>query len=366
MLLIGNFNWSVTVYAAALIATLPPAVVDSAMGPQMLEGWGCKDTKRPPKSREDLESLATWVLLIGGAFAAIQVIFYVLVPLQGLSLTDLISEAGLRRLMGLVAIGSTIAAVWQTSNGYLPVRKTLPVIVFAVLAMVSRDALSLTLLGRGELPETWSPDFSDSLVCASFQGSPELHSRGGRTSLIFHARLDGAFPEDRHVELVLPGSVLIEETRPGHLLFDLPRLSLAVWRAGVPGYQGSESTARLLATLRERLLAAHGSVPAIFSDSSEYRLKKVLGNPKAIKDVMVYFQKFELTTRFADHLWYVKNDKLGAVLDTGNSSKNTQKLEQCPISWEKSFLNPITKYLPVQPVAVTIALGSLITKLVFL
>ena len=366
MLVLGNFNWSLTVFAASLVAALPPAVVDAVFGLQMLRRWGCLDEKRVPRTKEEMERLASSVLIIGtAAFSAIAAFFF-LVPFRGYTLSDIASAAVIRSSLGVLGIGSLLAVIAGVMSLHSLPDKLVRVAFLVTLAAVSTDALSRTIANLGALPSTWSPDYSDSLACSTFTATPEHHSRDGRTSYIFYARVDGTYPEDRYAEFVLPGGTLIEETRPGHLLFDFPRLSLALWRAAVPAYHSSKSTENLLARLRTRLAVGHGSVPVIFSDSSEYRTKKLLSNPKGIKDVMVYYQKFHLTRRFADHLWFVKKDKLGLVMDKSSAPKVDDKLQACAVSFEKSPFDLVTKYVPFHAGVVTLALGSLIAKLVFL
>ena len=365
-LVLGNFNWSLTVFAASLIAALPPSVVDALFGLQMLRRWGCFEDKRVLRTKEEMERLATSVLIIGSAAFIAMVAFYVLVPLRGLTLSDLASDWLIRRSLGLLGISAVFAVFGSLLSLHSIPDKRLRIAFLVTLAIVSWDAWTKTIMYQGSLPMTWSPDYSDSLSCSTFTSASELHSRDGRSSYIFYARVDGAYPEDRYAEFVLPGGTLIEETRPGHLLFDFPRLSLALWRAAVPAYHSSKGTEKLLARLRSRLATGHGSIQGIFSDTSEYRMRKLLGNPKGIKEVMVYFQKFHLTKRFADHLWFTKKDKLGLVMDKSSAPKLDEQLQECPASLDKSPFDIVTKYVPFHAGVVTLALGSLIAKLVFL
>jgi hypothetical protein len=197
-----------------------------------------------------------------------------------------------------------------------------------------------------------------------------LHNQDGRASLIFQVRADSHFPEDRLTELVLPAGVLVEEHRPGHLLFGLPRLSLAVWRASVSSHWDDRAKV-LLEKIRQRLLTGHSSVSEIFHDAPDGRIRKVFSGAASKKggsrEVIVYYQRYRPTERMADHTWFERTSEFAVILDNRNAPQIEAQSQCVSGVLPKSSQQLIQGFnIPLQSAIITASLGILILKLLFL
>ena len=359
--LVANINWSHGVMMALVSTTLPEMIVEGMLGRELLRRWGWT-TKQPLASKTQLESLIVNVLISGSVWGSLLGIAFWLGPISNRTLFDLVSYDSIIMAIAMSGIIGTWFFVFSTISAHP--HKIRYVVVPLILAALSFDVVTYGWMGLGLGLSGWRTDYSIGVHCASFDDTA-MQTRSGRSSLIFSARLDSLYPEERAVELALTGSTHIEDFRPTYQLFHFPRISLAVWRALTP-YQADKASVNLIAKIRARMLHGHGSVKYIFHDSPDYRTARIIGAKKKIKDAFVYFQQYRPTERVADHIWYAKTDKFALVMD----SKNAPAVEPLPECHADdglfTWLPAQVRQLPIQSVVVSSALGGLIAKLLFL
>ena len=336
-MVVGNFNWSLPLLAAFALAGMPGPFVEGLLGAELLRRWGCKS--RGELSKEDLEILVVHSLTFGAIGFLCFGGLVLQGPVRGVITPNMIAEF---LPNALVVLG------WVFAFCLLKSTSKAVALLSILFAIFSQDAI-----GRSIVLMNFETDFSSTLACSTFpEHAAGRHTREGRATVIFGARVDSALPEDRYTELSFPAAIHIEDIRPTHLLFHFPRLSLMAWRSLARPKEGSNS---LLEKVRARVAAGHASVRSLFSDAPESRIRKVIG--KRVKEAFGYFQVYGLTERMADHQWYTKKGKYGVFLD-GKIAPVT--LPECLDE------APVFPWVNVQSFVVTAGFAALIARLLFL